>query len=230
MSGAEHQNLLGSTHLALLALSALLAVLTVWGVRRVRRPASRDAVLRCAGWLLLALSIAYVVWLALPGNWHLEHSLPLHFSDALRFIAAIALIWQPRWAVAMIYYGGLTLNTQAILTPHPSFLVWPTIDFAFFWVLHIAVFLTPLALVWGGGHRPTWRGFVLSYAAALGWAALAMVVNAQIGTNYGFLNRPPEGVSFIDVLGPWPAYVVWLAVLTGVVWALMTWPWSRRPS
>ncbi|WP_258933381.1 YwaF family protein [Nesterenkonia pannonica] len=63
----------------------------------------------------------------------------------------------------------------------------------FYWVLHIAVLLVPLALLrWG--CRPSWRDFGTAYAAAVLWTALAMPMNHLLGTNYGFLNRPPEGV------------------------------------
>jgi uncharacterized membrane protein YwaF len=51
--------------------------------------------------------------------------------------------------VAISYYWGLTLNPQAIITPHPSILVVPSVDFVLYWVLHITVFVAPLVLVWG---------------------------------------------------------------------------------
>lgn len=228
LTAADAPALFGGVHTGLLALTVLLAVPVIWGLRRMRKPATRDATARAAGWVLMVLSVLYMVWLMLPANWDLERSLPLHYSDALRLVSAVALIWQPKWAIGISYYWGLTLNTQAILTPHPSYLVGPTVGFLFYWVLHIAVLLTSLALVWGLGHRPRWRDYAVAYCAALAWGALAMTCNALLGTNYAFLNGPPEGASLIDALGPWPLYVLWLAVGAAAVWALMTWPWTRR--
>ena len=54
----------------------------------------------------------------------------------------------------------------------------------------------------------------------------ALIANAITGANYGYLSREPEGASILDLLGPWPVYIFWEAVLIAVVWALMTWPWQ----
>ncbi|MGH3524247.1 MAG: TIGR02206 family membrane protein, partial [Mycobacterium sp.] len=47
------------------------------------------------------------------------------------------------------------------------------------------------------------------------------------GTDYGFLNGKPATTSLLDVLGPWPVYLLTAATLILIVWALMTWPWVR---
>lgn len=227
IASAQPPEIFGGVHMALLGLTVLLSILVVWGMRRLRGTSSEFSVTRIAGWALLIGSLLRMAWFMLPDHWHLEHSLPLHFSDALRFITAIALIFRARWAIAISYFWGLTLNPQALLTPHPNMLIGPSVDFAFYWGLHIAVLLAPLALIWGAGHRPQWRDFWVAYGAALLWAAFAMSVNAMLGTNYAFLNHHPEGASLLDFLGPWPLYVLWLAVIAGGAWALMTWPWTR---
>lgn len=228
VAAVQNPQLFGGVHLSLLGLTILLSVLVVWGARRLRGAPAEDRVIQVAGWVLLVVALAWLGWGLLPANWTIHHSLPLHYSDALRFIAAIALIRRARWAIAITYYWGLTLNLQALLTPHTSQLHVFTADFAFYWWLHIVVFLAPLALVWGLGHRPRWWDFAVAYGAALVWAAVAMTINSMIGTNYGFLNDLPEGPSLLDLLGPWPMYVFWEAVLVAGVWALMTWPWVRR--
>lgn len=226
--GSSTPELFGAVHLSLLGSTALLGVLVVWGVRRIRGADAEGVATRIAGWALLAVTLMWMVWVMLPANWDVGRSLPLHFSDALRFITAVALIWRPRWAVAVCYFWGLTLNSQALLTPHPDQLMGLSVDTVFYWGLHIAVFLAPLALIWGVGYRPQWRDFAVAYGLTLLWAALAMTVNAMIGTNYAFLNHRPEGSSVLDVLGPWPMYILAQTVLVALVWALMTWPWTRR--
>jgi uncharacterized membrane protein YwaF len=47
------------------------------------------------------------------------------------------------------------------------------------------------------------------------------------GTNYGYLNRKPAVGTVLDLVGPWPGYVVVEVVVVAGVWALMTWPWAR---
>ncbi|MFD5821580.1 TIGR02206 family membrane protein [Nesterenkonia xinjiangensis] len=218
----------GARHLALLGLAAALAVVVVVAARRLRgRDAERPVTTTC-GWVLLVASLAWMGWWMLPENWDIGRSLPLHFSDVLRLIAAVALIWRARWAVAITYYWGLTLNTQALLSPHPSQLRLSPVEFPFYWGLHITVLLVAIGLIWGLGYRPQWRDFRLAFGAVLLWAALVMGINALIGTNYGFLNDHPPGASILDLLGPWPIFIFWEIVLVAAVWALMTWPWTRQ--
>jgi hypothetical integral membrane protein (TIGR02206 family) len=75
--------------------------------------------------------------------------------------------------------------------------------------------------------RPTWRSYRFAVIVTLVWAAFTFTFNAITGTNYGYLNRKPPTASLLDVLGPWPVYLLAEIALVLVVWALMTWPWER---
>src|SRR5699024_2310306 len=101
-------------------------------------------------------------------------------------------------------------------------------EFMVYWFLHIVAFVVPILFVWGLGYRPTWRGYGVTYLATLVWAGIAVVANAITGANYGYLSRGPDGPSILDLLGPWPSYIIWEAVIIAVVWALMTWPWQTQ--
>jgi hypothetical integral membrane protein (TIGR02206 family) len=86
-------------------------------------------------------------------------------------------------------------------------------------------------LTWGQRRRPRWRDYRFAIVVTLAWAALTFVFNSIAGTNYGYLNRKPPTASVLDVLGPWPLYLLAEVAIVLVVWALMTWPWerTRRP-
>lgn len=216
----------GAAHISMLVLTVVLSVLVVWSARQIRGTPAAHRLTRGAGWVLLVVSLGWMVWWSLPQNWVLEQSLPIHLSDVLRLVTAVALIWRPRWAIAVSYYWGLTLNVQSIVTADLNYFSYPALEFTMYWFLHIGVFLTPLVLVFGLGHRPTWAGYGIALAVTLGWAAAAFLINSITGANYGYLNGPPDGVSLLDALGPWPRYIFWEAVLIAAVWALMTAPWT----
>lgn len=219
-------DLFGPAHMAMLVLTVVLSALAVWGARRVRGSKAEHRIIRACGWAFLVLSTTWLAWSWLPQNWVLEESLPLHLSDVLRLVTSIALIWRPQWALAVIYYWGLTLNLQSIITADLNFYGYPVLEFIMYWVLHITVFVAPLVFVFGLGYRPTWRGYGITLAITVGWAVVTFSVNSLAGTNYGYLNGAPDGPSILDALGPWPTYLIWEAVLVAAVWALMTWPWA----
>lgn len=219
-----HMPAYGAAHLSMLALLVVAAIaLVLWSRRSA--PLRVDRTLRIAGWLLLANAVLWTAWGFMPWAWNLHESLPLHYSDALRFLVPLALITQARWAIVVSWFWGLTSNLQSVLTPDVNYFVWVPLEFAQYWIAHGAGLLAPVVLVWGLGYRPTWRGYGLAYAVTVAWAALAVAGNALTGANYGYLNRAPDGASILDLLGPWPQYLLVEALLIAGVWALMTWPW-----
>lgn len=217
-------------HLVVLGVTVVAAVLLVIWARRAQDTRPIEAALRVSGWVLLAVTVLWTAWGFLPANWNVNESLPFHFSDAARFVTAVALITRAGWAIAISYFWGLTLNLQSVLTPDLNYFQLPALEFALYWFLHIAVLLAPIVLVWGLGYRPSWKGFGAAYAATALWAGIAIAVNSVTGANYAYLSRAPAGASLLDVLGPWPVYIVWEGALIAIVWALMTWPWNGRRS
>lgn len=75
--------------------------------------------------------------------------------------------------------------------------------------------------------RPSWRSLRLVLLVTAAWAAVTFAFNRIAGTNYGFLNGKPVTASLLDVLGPWPVYIVSATVLIVIVWVAMTLPWVR---
>lgn len=220
----------GWEHLGVLVVIAVVAVVLVASTRRARGTDGLERALTLCGWAMLAISALWSVYWLLPAQFDIDQSLPFHFSDAMRYLAAIALITRSGWAVAVLYYWGLTLNLQSILTPDLNYLSVPWLEFVMYWVLHGAVLVVPIVLTWGLGLAPTWRGYGVAFGATAAWSGLAFAVNVLIGSNYGYMNGAPEGRSILDLLGPWPVYIAWEGVLILSVWALITWPWVTRGS
>jgi len=179
-----------------------------------------------------ALAIVYVmigtqVHALLPGQWRIGGSLPLQLCD-LAWPTAVGALWTlgRRW-FALTYYWGLTLSVQGLLTPALNGADYPGIDYLGFFGMHLMIVWAAVYLTWGLGMRPDWRDYRFAVAATVVWAVATSVFNVIAGTNYGYLNRKPGTASVLDLLGPWPWYVLVEAVLILVGWALITWPWTR---
>jgi hypothetical integral membrane protein (TIGR02206 family) len=138
-------------------------------------------------------------------------------------------LWSRRpWAFALTYYWGLTLNPQALLTPDLLPDIAPALEIASYWVQHVLVMWAVIYLTWGLGLHPNWRSYRLTLLVTAGWAGVVFVINRALGTNYGYLNGKPGGASLLDVLGDWPWYLLVALAVAAAVWALITWPWTRR--
>jgi hypothetical integral membrane protein (TIGR02206 family) len=219
----------GPSHLTVLAIFVIGAVLLVWIGRRQTESQARLFGRIFAAVILAAFIVALVYKLIRP---HMDTSIPLQLCDVAELIAVYALWSQRHWAFALTYYWCLVLSSQALITPDvgtpeegaPDF---PHHLFLTFFTLHVLVVWAAIYLTWGRRMRPTWRDYRFAIIATLVWAVFTFIFNAITGTDYGYLNRKPPTASLLDVLGPWPVYLLVEIAIVLIVWALITWPWER---
>ena len=215
----------GFGHWTMLILTAVGAVALVIAGRRLRNSRSQAVLARVFAVVLFGFAVVNLVHGFLPGNFRIAGSIPLQLSDLLRFVSAYAL-WSRRfWAVSLVYYWGLTFNPQSLITPSLYYGNAPLYNFTAYWGLHILVMWAAIFLTWGLAHAPTWRSYWIAIAATVGWATVTFSFNVLAGTNYGFLNAIPTSSSLLNVMGPWPIYLLSACVAMFVIWALITWPW-----
>jgi len=217
----------GPSHWGVLAVFVIGAVLLVWvGRRQSERQAQRLG--RMLGAETAVIYAAILVYVLTPPT--IESSVPLQLTDLATVVAAYALWSQKQWAYALTYYWGLVLSTQALISPALQSPDFPHYQFLAFCAIHLLVVWAAIYLTWGRGMRPNWRSFRLAVVVTLAWATVTFTFNRIAGSNYGFLNRKPSTASLLDVMGPWPWYIVIAATLVSIIWALMTWPWERMRS
>lgn len=215
----------GPSHLAVLVVFAVGSVALVWIGRRQTEAQAR-LLGRVLGAVTLAIfGVALVYKLIQPA---IDHSVPLQLCDLAELTAVYGLWTHRKWAFALTYYWGLPLSSQALITPDLNAPDFPSHSFVTFFALHLLVVWAAIYLTWGCGMRPNWRSYRFAVITTLAWGAFTLIFNTIAGSDYGFLNRKPANGSMLDLLGPWPTYVLVETVIVGAIWALITWPWERR--
>ena len=217
----------GPSHWAVIAVFVVGALLLVWLGRRQTERQSR-LYGRILGASTVAIYAAILVYTLVPPS--IGRSVPLQLTDLATVAGAYALWSQRQWAFVLTYYWGLVLSTQALISPAPKSPDFPHYAFLAFWSIHLLVVWAAIYLTWGRGMRPQWRDYRFAVVVTAVWAVGTMAFNGIAGTNYGFLNAKPATASLLDLMGPWPVYVLVASALVASVWALMTWPWERRPA
>lgn len=216
----------GTSHWVMIAIFVLGTPPVVVLGRRLRGTPQADRFSKAFAVAIPCFTIPLQVIDFLPGNFHLETTLPLQLCDLAWVAATVALWTHHRYAVALTYFWGLSLTSQALVTPALE-APFPDPKFLAFWGMHYLIVWAAIYLVWGLGLAPDWRDLATTVATTAVWLVTVFCVNLALGTNYGFVNEKPEA-SILDYLGPWPVYVLVEIVLVAAVWALMTWPWVRR--
>lgn len=216
----------GPSHLTVMALLAAGGLaLVLWG-RGHRDPTTvaRDCRFLAVAILVFMLPLQAVA--IVRSGYDLQRSLPLQLCDVAALLAPYALWSRRHWAVSLTYYWGLTLTTQAVITPDLS-RDFPDPVFILFWGMHLLIVWAAIYLTWGLGIAPDWRSYGTAVAVTLGWMVIVFGVNSVLGSNYGYLNAKPAAASLLDYFGPWPAYLLVEVAIVSAVWALMTLPWTR---
>jgi len=209
-----------------LVLGFLAACVVFALVGRSQRGTPREVTFRRGFAIVIPLlTIPMQVMQLLPGDFDASTSLPLQLCD-LAWMAAIWALWtRSPFATALVYFWGLTLTVQAIVTPSLG-QTFPDPRYFMFWGMHFMTVWSAVYLTFGLKVPVTWKTYRFAVVTTAIWAVAMMIVNKLSGLNYGYLNRKPSSASLLDVMGPWPVYVFAEVGILIVIWALMTWPWT----
>ena len=208
----------------------LAGALGLVAVGRSRRgTAAGDRFDRTFAVAIVVVTVPSQLYQLSPWDFSLSSSLPVDLCDFAGVVGAWALWTRAPVPTALVYYWGLTLTTQAILTPSLG-QAFPDPRYFIFWSMHFLTVWAAVYLTFGLGRGPGWREYRTTLVVTLGWAVLAYTLDVVVGVNYGYLVHKPGSASLLDLLGPWPVYVVASLGILLAGWALITWPWvaSRR--
>jgi hypothetical integral membrane protein (TIGR02206 family) len=179
------------------------------------------------GAVLVAEQISWQVGFLIHHNWSLDFSLPLDLCDATAWVAAVACWTQAPLCVELTYFWGLAGTLQAIITPDVG-ATFPHLEFFNYLAEHLAIVVAALYLVIGLRLRPRRGSVPRIFALTLGYAGAVALVDVATGADYLYLRSPPPTVSLLNVLGPWPWYVVSCVGLALALFLLLDLPFRTR--
>jgi hypothetical integral membrane protein (TIGR02206 family) len=211
---------------ALLGIAALIWLVVVVG----RRQRDDAAPTRFENSLAVA---NLVFWFAAHGYWNTPpqfdpvKTLPLQLCHLVSLGASFVLLTRLRWLRALLYFWGIGLATQALITPgltDPPTTIW----FWAFWFQHGFIQLAAVYDLAVLRYRPAWRDYGFACLAALAYVAVVLPLDLALGANYGFVgDSKPDSPSIVDLLGPWPGRLVFIVVMVAAVMALLMLPWRH---
>lgn len=143
------------------------------------------------------------------GTWRLDYSLPLQLTDAVSLAAVVALLTRLQTFIDLVYFWAFSATLQAAITPDlgtgQSF---PSVFYFTYFTYHVGAIVAACLLVFGCRLYPRHDAMWRVYGITLCWAALAGLGDVITGGNYMYLRAKPVHSSLLNVMGPWPVYVV----------------------
>lgn len=219
--------LLGPDHLIGLAL--IFAVAALGAVRGpVLSTRARMWIRNLLGALITGVVVANYARLAVLQHLSIQYNLPLHLCDLTVGVCALAIFTRHRFAAELCYYWGMVGAVQALLTPDLR-LGFPALPFILFFLAHGLIVWTNVWLIWVEGLRPRPGSVGRAFLALIAWSFIVGGINWLLKANYGYLCRRPAGASLLDLLGPWPWYIIVGELLAGLGFCLLYLPWRKGP-
>jgi hypothetical integral membrane protein (TIGR02206 family) len=208
----------GPLHISLL-LAIVAIALTLVGLCRhgYLRPAS---VCAAFGSTLALNEIVWWIWRYSREGIHTDN-LPLQLCDAAVWFAVVACLTRARPIAEFTWFAGIAGAGMAILTPDLA-APWPQWPAIYFFLSHAGVVISAALIAFSGvmhfRPRSVWR----AYRILLGWALVAGCIDFFFGANYMYLRMKPKSASALDLMPPWPWYIL-VAAIIGWIFFWLLW-------
>jgi hypothetical integral membrane protein (TIGR02206 family) len=214
-------------HLAVLGVTAAVAVGTGLLARRDREGTRTLIGARALAVLLVMNEVVFHIVNQIDEGLSPRGDLPLHLTDAATIAAVIALWRGSPLAFELTWFWAGSATVQALLTPD---LRQPFPDYRWWWfvISHAGVVVAAVLMAWGMRRTPRRGSVPRVFAGSLGVTALAAAGTLLFDGNYMFLRRKPPGASLLDLMGPWPWYIVSAAALALALFWLLDRPFDGR--
>lgn len=201
--------LFGTAHL--LGLSIIALCIFIMCLLRRRINPRLDVIIRnslAAG--LLVVELSWHLWHAFTGQWTIMTMLPLHLCSIMVWLSAYMLVTKNYRIYEFAYLIGIAAAIQALLTPDAGIYGFP--HFRFFQVLfsHGLLISSAIYMTVLNGFRPTWSSVKRVFIGSNIYMAFVGLINWLVGSNYMFIAYKPVTASLLDVLPPWPWYILYL--------------------
>lgn len=220
--------LFGPAHLITLALIVVFNVLVAIDLKRTKIRWLNKQFRYALAFLLIIQEVSLNLWYLYTNQWDIGASLPLHLCGAALILSAIMLVTDSYWMFELTYFWGFAGATQALLTPDIAGYGFPHYRFIQFFISHGAIVTASTYMTFVRGYRPTWKSYWKALGVTLLYAIPIAGFNWLVDGNYLFICRKPPTASLLDVMGPWPWYLIPLFFVAVVIFALFYSPYAIK--
>lgn len=162
------------------------------------------------------------------GTYDLRTDLPLYLCDIVAIALPFVLFRRDRKWIGIFYFWAMAGTLQALLTPDiqrgfPSFAYFKY----FFTHGGIVAAMVYTIIVWR--IRINGRDLLNAIIYAQVYLVIVHLVNNFLGSNFSYTLQKPPGPTVLDLLGPWPWYILWGEALMIALFLLLWLPFRLQP-
>lgn len=194
-----------------------LAVLVLLNLYLIRFRNSSDNTKAAWRWILALIlwgnEIAWHYWNYAVGTWTIQTMLPLHLCSVLVWLGAWMLVTKSKKIYEFVYFMGIAGAVQVLATPDLGIYGFPHFRFFQTFISHGLIITAAIYMTVVEGFRPTWKSMIRVFVWMNVYALMIYFVNNYLGSNYLMINHKPELPSLLDLLPPWPIYILYMEAI-----------------
>lgn len=223
----EPFKLFGTFHLAWLALVTGIVLFLIFGWKNPSEKAKRRARYTLVTIMIVAES-AWHLWNIYWGHWKVQTMLPLHACSMMINVSMIMLLTRSFSLYEIVYFFGIGGAMQPLLTPEADIYGFPHFRLFQTLIAHSTLLISGVYMTTIEGFRPTWRSLrrVLLYVNL--YAIVIFGGNLLLDSNYLYVMHKPPTASLLDVMGPWPWYLLTVEGMAVVLFILLYLPFAIK--
>ena len=222
----EPFTLFSRSHLLAMLTLLLFYVALYFASGWIRSSKSVEKYLRVGLALTMILQeITLNVYRVQSGSWSFAESLPFHLCSFSIILGSIMLYKKSAYLFDICYYWSVGA-LMAILTPDLTNTDFPTFRYYQFFFSHGLIILSVLYMMFVNRYKPSKISLKRTFMFTFGITPLIALLNFFTGGNYFFIAYTPPTASLIDILGPWPLYLIPLSLIVVVVFSTMYLPFA----
>ena len=201
-----------------------LAFLVLLNLFLIRYRYADDKTKGSIRWMLALIlwgnEFAWHYWNYAVGRWTIQSMLPLHLCSLLVWTGALMLVTKNYRIYEFMYFMGIGGAIQALATPDLGIYGFPHFRFFQTFISHGLIITSAIYMTVVEGFRPTWKSMLRVAIWMNIYAAAVYFINSSIGSNYLMINYKPDTPSLLDLLPPWPIYILYMEMI-GVITILL---------
>lgn len=202
-------------HWAAIAFTALIVTVIIAFRARMRGAAVDRAIRWGLAGLLAVSEISLYTWYTIADMWGL-FALPFQLCTIMVWVSIAMLLTRHYRLYEIAFFLGILGALQALFTPNLDE-TFPHFRYFHFFIAHAAIIAASVYMTAAVGYRPTFRAMLRAFGWLNVFALMAGIVNWLTGENFMFLARKPDTASLLDLLAPWPWYILELEAVALVL-------------
>ena len=213
-------------HFGALVVFILFTVTVIWiGVNSEER--TKKWIGFSISFLAFSVMVMDLVYRLITSTLDIKDDLPFFLCDVVVIMLPLIIWNQNRNWLGILYFWAVAGTLQALLTPELED-GFPSFNYFRYFIMHAGIVTAVIYSVMIWKIRIGWRDFLNAILFAQVYIVTVHLINIVLKSNYSYTMEKPESATIMDLMGPWPWYILTGELVMIVLFLLLMIPFAGK--